>query len=158
MENIFSLNFCCFYFIFYYRSCTVCFRCTGVHILYTVYYIPMRTYFMTGSFCLLILFTRFIHPPPPFPLTATCLFSVCVCFCLLLFVRLFCFYFFIYIYLFCFFRAAPMAHGGSQVRGPIRTTAAGLHHSSWQRQTFNPLIEARDPTLLLMDTIWVRYC
>ena len=31
--------------------------------------------------------------------------------------------------LFCFFRAAPAAYGGSQARGPIRPTAAGLHHS-----------------------------
>ena len=29
----------------------------------------------------------------------------------------------------CFFRAAPEAHGGSQTRGRIRATAAGLHHS-----------------------------
>ena len=28
-----------------------------------------------------------------------------------------------------FFRATPMAHGGSQARGRIRVTAAGLHHS-----------------------------
>ena len=28
-----------------------------------------------------------------------------------------------------FFRAAPMAHGGSQARGLIRVVAAGLHHS-----------------------------
>ena len=30
---------------------------------------------------------------------------------------------------FCLFRAAPAAYGGSQARGPIRATAAGLHHS-----------------------------
>ena len=30
---------------------------------------------------------------------------------------------------FLFFRAALAAHGGSQARGPIGTTAAGLHHS-----------------------------
>ena len=28
-----------------------------------------------------------------------------------------------------FLRAAPAAHGGSQARGQIRATAAGLHHS-----------------------------
>ena len=28
-----------------------------------------------------------------------------------------------------FFRATPMAYGGSQVRGPIGATAAGQHHS-----------------------------
>ena len=31
---------------------------------------------------------------------------------------------------FFFFWAAPMAYGGSQPRGPIGATAAGLHHSS----------------------------
>ena len=29
----------------------------------------------------------------------------------------------------CLFRAAPAAHGGSQARGLIGATAAGLHHS-----------------------------
>ena len=29
----------------------------------------------------------------------------------------------------CLFRAAPEAHGGSQARGPIGATAAGLHQS-----------------------------
>ena len=37
---------------------------------------------------------------------------------------------FLFIYLFILpFRAAPAAYGGSQARGPIRATAAGLHHS-----------------------------
>ena len=36
----------------------------------------------------------------------------------------------LFILSFClFFRAAPTAYGGSQARGPIRATAAGLHHS-----------------------------
>ena len=30
---------------------------------------------------------------------------------------------------FAFFRAAPEAYGGSQARGQIGATAAGLHHS-----------------------------
>ena len=30
---------------------------------------------------------------------------------------------------FCLFRAAPVAHGGSQARGGIGAVAAGLHHS-----------------------------
>ena len=30
---------------------------------------------------------------------------------------------------FFFFRAAPVAYGGSQTRGRIGATAAGLHHS-----------------------------
>ena len=32
-------------------------------------------------------------------------------------------------FLFLFFRAAPVAHGGSQARGQIEATAASLHHS-----------------------------
>ena len=36
------------------------------------------------------------------------------------------FYFF---FCFCLFRAAPMAHEGSQARGRIRVIATGLHHS-----------------------------
>ena len=32
-------------------------------------------------------------------------------------------------FFFLLFRAAPSAHGGSQVRGPIRAAAASLHHS-----------------------------
>ena len=31
---------------------------------------------------------------------------------------------------FLFFRAKPMAYGGSQARGPIRATAAGLCHGN----------------------------
>ena len=58
------------------------------------------------------------------------------------------------------FRAAPASYGGSQARGWIRATAAGLyttakaiqdtslvwdlHHSLWQRQILNPQREARD--------------
>ena len=33
------------------------------------------------------------------------------------------------IYLFLLITAAPTANGGSQAMGPIRATAAGLHHS-----------------------------
>ena len=40
-----------------------------------------------------------------------------------LFIYLFYFIFFV------FFRAAPMAHVGSQARGQIGDVAAGLHHS-----------------------------
>ena len=61
--------------------------------------------------------------------------------------------------LFCFFRAAPLAYGGSQARAeselqlPAYTTATAtpdpsraynLHHSSWQRWILNPLSEAED--------------
>ena len=33
-----------------------------------------------------------------------------------------------------------------------------LHHSSWQYQIADPLSEARDQTLILMDTSWIPYC
>ena len=64
----------------------------------------------------------------------------------------------------CFFRATPVAHGGSQARGQrvkselqlLAYTAAtalqdlsrvcDLHHSSWQHQILNPMSEARDRT------------
>ena len=36
---------------------------------------------------------------------------------------------FFFFCLFAFSRAAPVAHGGSQARGPIGATAAGLHLS-----------------------------
>ena len=48
--------------------------------------------------------------------------SVYICVCFLFFI-------FIYFFIFCLFRAIPMAFGGSQARGRIRTVAAGLHHS-----------------------------
>ena len=41
----------------------------------------------------------------------------------------FCFCFVLFCFVFCLFRAAPVAYGGSQARGPIRATAASLHHS-----------------------------
>ena len=41
------------------------------------------------------------------------------------------FYFILFIFcLLSFFRAAALAYGGSQAKGPIRATAAGLHHSN----------------------------
>ena len=39
------------------------------------------------------------------------------------------FHLFISFFIFIFSRAAPVAYGGSQARGPIGATAAGLHHS-----------------------------
>ena len=36
--------------------------------------------------------------------------------------------FFCFLLLLLFFRATPVAYGGSQARGPIRVTVAGLHH------------------------------
>ena len=44
------------------------------------------------------------------------------------------FRFFVSFFVFCLFRAAPKAYGSSQARGRIGATAAGLHHSSRQRQ------------------------
>ena len=67
------------------------------------------------------------------------------------------------------FRAAPVAYGDSQARGPIRAVTAGLqqshsnwgsephlnlYHSSGQRQILHPLSEARDQTWVLMDASW----
>ena len=66
-----------------------------------------------------------------------------------------------FFFFFGLFRAAHMAHGGSQARGGIRAVAAGLrhshsnvrskhvfslHHSSRQCRILNPLSKARDPT------------
>ena len=67
---------------------------------------------------------------------------------------------FIYFLSFVFFRAVPMAYGGSQARGQIRDIAASLHHSysnsgfeshlrdlhhsSWQCWLLDPLSKTRD--------------
>ena len=64
-------------------------------------------------------------------------------------------------YFFCFFfffRATPAAYGGFQARGQVRATAAGLHHSSQQHWIPDPLCETRDPTCILMDPSWIRFC
>ena len=37
--------------------------------------------------------------------------------------------FYLFIYLFLLYRAALMAYGGSQARGPVRAVAAGLRQS-----------------------------
>ena len=60
--------------------------------------------------------------------------------------------FFCCCFVFCFFRAAPTAYGGPQARGPTGATAAGLCHSSWQHQIFNPQSKAKDRT----DNLMVR--
>ena len=82
------------------------------------------------------------------------------------------FFFFFFFCLFAFSRAAPMAQGGSQARGPIGAIATGLHHShsnrdptricnlyhsSWQCRILNTLSEARNQTHVLMDTSWICY-
>ena len=79
--------------------------------------------------------------------------------------------FFLFVcFLFCFvflFRAAPAAYGGSQARGPIGATAAGLRHSHSTSGSeprlqptpqltampiLDPLSEARDQTHNLVVT------
>ena len=83
-------------------------------------------------------------------------FFFCLFFVLLL-LLLFCF-----VFCFLLFRAKPAAYGGFFPRGLIGAVAAGLHcshsiirselhlqpthHSSWQCQILNPLVEARDLT------------
>ena len=49
------------------------------------------------------------------------------------------FLYFFFFLSFVFSRATPMAHGGSQPRGPIRTTAASLHHSHSNARSKPPL-------------------
>ena len=58
---------------------------------------------------------------------------------------------------FCLFRATPIAHTGSQARGQIRAVATSLYHSSRQLRILNPLSEARDQTLIIMDTSHFRF-
>ena len=58
----------------------------------------------------------------------------------------------LFVCLFVFFAisgAAPEAYRGSQARGPIRTAAAGLHHS--------PLSKDGDRTRNLMVPSWIHY-
>ena len=50
---------------------------------------------------------------------------VCVC----MYVCVYFFFIFLFFYFFGLFGAAPLAHGGSQARGPIRAESASLHHS-----------------------------
>ena len=38
-------------------------------------------------------------------------------------------YLFIYLFIYLLFRAAPVAYGGSQARGPVGAVATGLRHS-----------------------------
>ena len=78
---------------------------------------------------------------------------------------------FVFCFLFLLFRATPAASGGSQARGIIRATAAGLRqghshagcephlqptHSSRQHQILHPLSKARDRTRNLMVPSWIR--
>ena len=58
------------------------------------------------------------------------------------------FIFYLLIFFFCLFGAIPAAHGGSQARGRIRATAAGLHHS--HRNTRSKLRLRPTPQLTAM--------
>ena len=62
------------------------------------------------------------------------------------------------LFFFFLFRAPPMAFGGSQARGLIRATVAGLYHSSRQHQILNSLSEAKDRTCNLIVPSWIHFC
>ena len=78
------------------------------------------------------------------------------------------------IFFFFFFRAVPTAYGGSQARGLMWATAAGLHHSQSNSgskphmrptppqllatQVLNPESEARDWTRNRMVPNRIRFC
>ena len=76
-------------------------------------------------------------------------------------------------FFFFLFRPTPVAYGGSQARGSIGATAAGLHiatatqdpsrtcdlyHSSRQCRMFNPLSKARDQTRNHMVPSRIPFC
>ena len=65
-------------------------------------------------------------------------------------------FFLFFFWLFAFSGAAPAAYGGSQARGLIGATAAGLHHSSRQRRILNLLSEARGRSRNLKVPSWIR--
>ena len=65
---------------------------------------------------------------------------------------------FLSILLFCLSRSAPATYGRSQARGQIGAVAAGLHHSSQQRQILNPLNKARDGACVLMYASQIPFC
>ena len=78
---------------------------------------------------------------------------------------------YLFVYLLLFFRAAPVAYGGSQARGWFGAVTTSLHHSHrnsgsdppvfdlhhslWQHRILNPPIEAKDWTCIIMDTSWI---
>ena len=63
-----------------------------------------------------------------------------------------------FLFMYFIFRAAPVAYGCSQARGPIGAIVAELHHSSQQLRILNPLSGAKDRTGVLTDTGQVRDC
>ena len=55
--------------------------------------------------------------------------TVCVCVCINIYLSIYLsIYIYIYIFFFLSFRAAPIAYGSFQARGPIGAAAAGIHH------------------------------
>ena len=81
-------------------------------------------------------------------------------------------FFFFFFFFFCLFWAHPWqmevprlgVESELQMLVYTRATATPdlnlvceLNHSSWQRGTLNPLTEARDQTLIHMDTSQIRY-
>ena len=50
----------------------------------------------------------------------------------------------------------PTCTTATATRDPSRI--CNLHHSSWECQIPDPLIEARDGTCLLMGTSWIPFC
>ena len=82
------------------------------------------------------------------------------------------YYYYYYYYYYLLFRAASVAYGGSQARGPIGAVATtyttvtampdpshvyDLHHSPRQHQILNPLSKARDRTFALTDTSQIHF-
>ena len=64
-----------------------------------------------------------------------------------------------YNFFFGLYRTASAAHGGSQARGPIEAVAAGLHHSSQQRQILDALSEARvEPASSWILVGFINHC
>ena len=51
------------------------------------------------------------------------------------------------------FRATPVTYGSSWARGQIRAAADSLHHSHSKLGILNPLMEARDQTYILTNTM-----
>ena len=66
--------------------------------------------------------------------------------------------FFFPFFFFGLFRGTHEAYGSSQARGQIGGGVAGLFYSSQQVRILNPLSEARDGTLVLINTTQVSYC
>ena len=49
-----------------------------------------------------------------------------------------------------FFKASPRAYGSSQIRGPMRATAAGIYHSN-SNSRFKPHLQLTPQLMAMMD-------